>query len=345
MVRARIGDNRRMPTERDQAARWTGVGSMPGADIHESVKVAVGECPEFAFLPELPERGAAAGMIGRTTALLVGLGVDLQPAGWRLTDASGIDHRRAVSLLGEDLDALEEHTQGYTGRLKVQVTGPWTLAACVELPRGDKVLGDHGARRELAQSLAAGLREHVGEVRRRVPGAEIVVQLDEPMLPPVLAGSITTASGFHRHRTVDAPVADQALRWIVDAVRGAEAIPAVHICASDIPVGLLAGAGFAAIGFDLAAIDTTVVDPWAAAFEAGVDLWPGVVPSADPASPLSVAACVRRIESWYAALGFGPEQYLGRLTITPTCGLAGAGPAWAAKALAAARQIASGVES
>ncbi|MGH3357643.1 MAG: methionine synthase, partial [Nocardioidaceae bacterium] len=140
--------------------RATGVGSMPGTDVHEAVRVAVGECPDLVFLPELPARGVAAGMIGRTAGLLVGLGVDLQPAGWRLTDASGIDHQRSVSLLGEDLDALEEHTQGYSGALKVQVVGPWTLAAAVERPRGDKVLGDHGARRELAQSLAEGVREH-----------------------------------------------------------------------------------------------------------------------------------------------------------------------------------------
>ena len=316
---------------------------MPGTDIHESVKIAVDQCPEFAFVPEVPERGAPAGMIGRTTALLAGLGVDLQPAGWRLTDASGVDHRRAVSLLSEDLDAVEEHTQEYVGALKVQLTGPWTLAAAVELPRGDKVLGDHGARRELAQSLAEGVRDHIADVRRRVPGAEIVVQVDEPTLPAVLAGSITTASGFHRHRTVEAPTADQSLRWIVDAVREAEATPVVHVCASDVPVGLLTGAGFAAISFDLASIDKAVIDPWAEAFEAGVDLWSGVVPTTAPAEPFSVAARIREVESWYAALGFGPQEYLPRVTITPTCGLAGASPTWAPRALAYAQHIADGL--
>ena len=57
------------------------------------------------------------------------LGFDLQPAGWRLTDAPGVDHRRARSLLAQDLDMFEELTQGYEGQLKVQLTGPWTLAA------------------------------------------------------------------------------------------------------------------------------------------------------------------------------------------------------------------------
>lgn len=316
---------------------------MPGTDIHEAVKVAVGECPEFAFLPELPERGVIAGMIGRTAALLDGLGVDLQPAGWRLTDAPGIDHRRARSLLREDLDALEEHTQEYVGPLKVQVAGPWTLAASVELPRGDKVLGDHGARRDLAQSLADGVRLHVADLRRRVPGADIVVQVDEPMLPAVLAGAITTASGFHRHRTVDAPVADEALRWVVEAISDADATPVAHVCAADVPIRTLGGVGFAAIGFDFNAIDRAVHDPWAEAFESGVDLWPGVVPTAEPSTPFSVATGVRGVESWYADLGFGPERYAGRLTVTPSCGLAGASPPWAAKALASARRVAQGL--
>ena len=48
--------------------------------------------------------------------------------------------------------------------------GPWTLAASVEKPRGDKVLADHGARRELAQALAEGVGDHLADVRRRVAG-------------------------------------------------------------------------------------------------------------------------------------------------------------------------------
>lgn len=164
------------------------------------------------------------------------------------------------------------------------------------------------------------------------------------MLPAVLAGSITTASGFHRHRTVDAPAADQGLRWINDAVRDVDATPVAHVCASEVPVELLAGAGFAAIGFDFAAVDKTAIDSWAEAFEAGVDLWPGVVPAIEPTAPFSVATGVRDVESWYAALGFAPREYARRLTVTPSCGLAGASPAWAPRALAHARHISAGVD-
>ena len=151
-------------------------GRCPATAYDEALRVVLGELPDLPYLPELPGRGPHADMTGRALAVAADLGADLQPAGWRLTGsqgAAGVDHRRAVSLLAQDLDLVEELTQGYAGRFKVQVAGPWTLAATVERPRGDRVLADHGARRELAQALAEGLRAHVADVRRRVPGADL----------------------------------------------------------------------------------------------------------------------------------------------------------------------------
>ena len=205
--------------------RATGVGSLPGEDEREyaeAMRIVRGELPDFVHLPELPGRGVIAAMTGRALATISDLGFDLQPAGWRLTDASGMDHRRARSLLGQDLDQLEEQTQGYTGPLKVQVAGPWTLAATVEKPRGDRVLSDFGARRELAQALAEGVRNHVADLRRRVPGAELVLQVDEPVLPAVLEGRVPTASGFGRHRVVHPPEASDTLGWVIEAAAQAE---------------------------------------------------------------------------------------------------------------------------
>ena len=66
----------------------TGIGSMPGDDIAEAVRIVLGELPDLPYLPELPARGAGATMIGRSLAL-VELDADLQPAGWRLTGTAG----------------------------------------------------------------------------------------------------------------------------------------------------------------------------------------------------------------------------------------------------------------
>jgi methionine synthase II (cobalamin-independent) len=305
----------------------------------EALRVVAGELGHFVHLPELPARGAQAGMVGRAVALLQGLGADLQPAGWRLTDAPGIDQRRAVSLLGQDLDLLEEHTQGYEGPLKVQVTGPWTLASTMERPRGDRVLADHGARRELAQSLAEGVAVHAADVAHRVPGARLVVQVDEPALPAVLAGRVPTASGFHRHRSVDAPMASAALRELTQAIGGAGARAVVHSCAADLPVPLLVQSGFGAISFDLALVAPS--DAWADAWEAGVDLWPGVVPAATPSAPLSDRTLFEQVQRFFDTIGQDAAEASPRVVVTPACGLAGATPDWAREALRLSRVTAA----
>src|SRR3954466_8300195 len=95
----------------------SGVGSLPGTDPAEAIRLVVGELPEFAHLPELPGRGAGADLIGRSAALLVDVAVDLTPAGWRLVPRPGIDQRRAVEFLARDLDALHEVAADYAGPL------------------------------------------------------------------------------------------------------------------------------------------------------------------------------------------------------------------------------------
>lgn len=319
----------------------TGVGSMPGDDLAGALAVSTDELRDLPYLPELPARGAQATLVGRGVALLADLGADLQPAGWRLTDAPGVDQRRARSQLAQDLDVLEEALQGYTGRLKIQVPGPWTLAATVERPRGDRVLADHGATREVAQSLVEGVTGHVADVRRRVPACALVVQVDEPALPAVLAGAVPTASGFGRHRHVDVPRADVPLRDLASTITAAGAMPAAHVCAAGVPVGLVAGAGFGALSFDLSLVEVQEHEAYATAFEAGTDLWLGVVPAVDPPTRPGDRDLVDRVERFVGALGLDPESCNARSAITPTCGLAGASPTWARHVLVTCRRLAA----
>ena len=316
----------------------TGIGSLPGTDIAEAVRLVVGELPDLPHLPELPDRGAIASMTGRALAMVPDLGFDLQPAGWRLTDAPGLDHRRARSLLAQDLDRLEEHLQDYAGPLKLQVAGPWTLAATVEKPRGDKILSDHGARRELAQALAEGVRAHLADVRRRVRGAAVVLQVDEPALAAVLEARVPTASGFGRHRAVDRPEASRALEWLVEAAGETEVW--VHSCAPRTPLDLVRGAGVRGLAVDLSVVDAAGHDTLATALEAGERVALGVVPSLDPATPPDERTAPEAVLRWLEMLGLDPAEHLGRVVVVPACGLAGASPAWARRAMALAREAA-----
>ncbi|MBA3233307.1 MAG: methionine synthase, partial [Propionibacteriales bacterium] len=278
-------------------------------------------------------------MVGRTLALVSVLGVDLQPAGWRLTDASGTDHRRAASLLSQDLDTVEELTQNHSGAFKVQVTGPWTLAATVERPRGDKVLADHGARRDLAQALADGVTGHIDDVRRRTDSAEIVVQIDEPALPAVLSGSIPTASGFGRHRSVTSADAAAALGWVADAVVGAGAIPVLHCCAPALPWAVVAETSLKTVSFDLARVTKAEYDDVAGWVESGRQVWPGLVPAVDPDRWPTGADLTTQLLRWWSDLGYTEVEGLPDMAVTPACGLAGASPRWAREALGLAAQV------
>ncbi|TXL91286.1 methionine synthase [Streptomyces sp. IB2014 016-6] len=334
-------------TRAQAKAPWgaaTGVGSMPGEDARETAKGVTGTFEDFPHLAELPARGPGADMIGRTAGLLVEVFARVEPSGWRIGDRPGRDTRRARSWLGEDLDALEEFTQGYEGPLKVQAVGPWTLAAALELRNGESALSDPGACRDLAGSLVEGLTAHLADVRRRVPGATPVLQLDEPSLTAVLRGQIRTASGYRTHRAVDRQVVEDALRQVMRANDG----PAVvHSCAPDVPFALLRRAEAAAVSFDFSLLTERDEEPIGEAVEGGVKLLAGVVPGTD--TPLSdPGGSVMGIRTLWRRLGLDPGTLAESVVITPSCGLAGASPEYARAAMAhcvrAARSLADNPE-
>ncbi|WP_078901603.1 methionine synthase [Actinacidiphila yeochonensis] len=328
-------------------AAATGVGSMPGTDTREAAKVAVEAVGTLPFLPELPARGPGADMIGRTLGMLVELYARVEPSGWRFGDRPGRDTRRARSWLGEDLDALEEYTQGYEGPLKVQAVGPWTLAAAVETHNGEAALRDPGACRDLAASLAEGLTAHLREVRRRVPGARPLLQLDEPSLTSVLLGQVATASGYRTHRAVDRAVVEGSLRDLVAAAGAAGADVVVHSCAPGVPFGLLRRAGVAGVSFDFSLLTERDDDAIGEAAEGGTALLAGVVPGTDAALS-DPAGSVSGVRALWRRLGLDPGALARSVAVTPSCGLAGATPAYARAALThcarAARSLADNPE-
>lgn len=330
-------------TELELRGAATGTGSLPGTDPAEAIRTVLGELPDLPHLPELPARGVGADMIGRGTTFLVDLPVDLQPSGWRFVDHPGRDQRRAGDFLARDLDLLEDLASGYAGPLKLQVPGPWTLAATVELHYGDKAVADHGAVRDLVQSLAEGVRRHVADVRRRLPTARIVLQLDEPSLPAVLTAQVPTASGFGTLRAVEESVIRTGLAEVLAAATGAgAALTVVHCCAPRPPIRLAREAGAGAVSVDATQLAGTDTEALGTGVEAGLGLWLGVVPGTD--APLGdVGDTVRRVRSFWGRLGFAPALLPAAVVLAPACGLAGASPAYALAALRRVREAARAV--
>ncbi len=319
----------------------TGIGSMPATDPFEAARIVSGELPDLPYLPELPHRGVGADMIGRTAALLADLAVELVPSGYRVTARPGRDHRRAVDLLRTDLDAVEEALESAGVRpavVKVQAAGPWTLTSEVELHSGHKVLTDRGALREFAASLAEGLRNHAAQVSRRL-GVQTVVQLDEPNLPAVLAGSVPTPSRYGTVSAVpEAEVAD-VLRGVLDALPQPRI---VHCCAPRPPLALLRRAGADALAVDaelLAGAPRATIDALGEAWDSGASVLLGLVPALEPMVPSTLAGLAKPALDLVDRLGFPRSLLAERCVPTPSCGLAGATMGWALRAHTLAREL------
>lgn len=185
-----------------------GLGPVPGTDIALAADIIAGETGNNLHLPQLPDRGLGSDAIGRTASLLEAVTVDRGPRSWRLTDRPQLLTRATWDRMDRDLDILEE-LWGESGtkveNLKVQVVGPWTLAASLELSNGHRAITDSGAFRDLSAALHAGLDAHILDLKKRFD-CEITVQLDEPMYTDVLAGLRGTSS-FDPVRPVPSEVA------------------------------------------------------------------------------------------------------------------------------------------
>ncbi len=236
-------------------AAATGVGSWPGTSPLRAAEVVIGELHALTHLVELPSRGVGADMIGRAGALLIDIGIDTVPRGYRIAAGRNAVTRRAASLLDEDIDALEEAWEkaglrGGTRTVKVQAPGPVTLAAQLELPGGHRAITDSGALRDLAGSLAEGVATHRAELARRLD-TTVVVQFDEPSLPAALQGRLTGVTSLTPVHPVDESVATGLLDDCV-AAAGGEVV--LHSCAPDLPWKLLCRSAIHAVSVDVSTL-------------------------------------------------------------------------------------------
>ncbi len=311
----------------------TGIGSWPLTTIDEAVRQAV-ELWDLPYLPELPGRGPGAEMVGRALGLLE-IGMERGPSRWHVGATYGQEQRRARAMLRDDLDVLAEVLDGYEGPVKVSLAGPYTLLATVDLFRGEPMVLDPGARRDLVQAHRAAAGELLSRLRSLVPGAVPMLQLDEPALGGVAAGAIASSSGLRHYPAVEAEELGRAYRDLV-TLEGAEAGLVVHSCAAA-PWRTLRDAGVRTFSVD--ADQPGDVDDLAEHVDGGGDLWLGIVPTTPSAPVPSADRIVTRTLDWLRPLELG-SRLDGHLTLTPACGLASATPAAAAQVAEALREAA-----
>jgi len=303
--------------------------------------MVIGELHTLPHLVELPGRGVGADMIGRAGALLVDIGIDMVPRGYRIAAGRSAVVRRAASLLDEDIDALEEAWEkaglrGAQRTVKVQAPGPITLAAQLELPNGHRAITDPGAVRDLAGSLAEGVAAHRAQVARRLD-TPVVVQFDEPSLPAALQGRLTGVTSLNPVHPVDESLATALLDECVVAVGGEVAL---HSCASGLPWKMLQRGAIGAVSVDVSTLAAADLDGVGEFVESGRTVMLGVIPSTAPERRPSLEEVAQSASSITDRLGFARSVLRERIGITPTCGLAGATQEWARTAIELAQKAA-----
>jgi hypothetical protein len=319
---------------------------MPGVKPSEAAAVVIGECG-LPFLPVLSARGVGADPVGRTGAMLTDLAFDVVPSGYRLVGRPGKAAKQAASFLGEDLDAFEEAWErsgrgrdGQAGVCKVNVLGPLSLASQVELANGHRALTDSGATRDLAESLADGLGNLARTLRRRCGLGAVWVQLDEPLLGPVLQGGLPTLSGLGNLPPLRRKAAVDLITPFVEVgdslafrVSGAHCVELGELLL-DLP---LPGPGFV-VCVDVEDLPRAAYDVVAWFLQnGGVVL--GVAPGVRPEAPPSVAALARKATELVRILGFDPAKASSGIWMSVAEGLEGADEGWSAQAFRLAAKV------
>ncbi|MCT9870132.1 hypothetical protein [Paenarthrobacter aurescens] len=339
-----------MSSVNDLRASAAALGPWPGNDPAEATRIIRGELgdPHLPFLPELPDRGVGSDAVGRTGSLLVDLAIDVQPHGWRLVDRPGKDAQRGRSALKTDINILADIAGAEdvsATEFKIQLLGPMSLAANLHLHNGERALLDFGARRDIAESLAAGVAEHLRRVSTAVPGAGIVVQIDEPDISSVMAGTIPTASGYRTLRSISGEEITGAWRLVIDALRAAGSVETViSVPEIEAPIERILAAGADGVAVPLKALTTRQWEQLAGAVEGGKRVWAGALSTSDAQARLPrTADVVDSIWKPWRQLGL-PASGLAGLRVTPSTGLAHFKPSGARDVLKKLTQVADGLD-
>ncbi len=312
---------------------------MPGEDFAESLRLVLGELPDLPHLPELPARGAVADMTGRT------LGGDrrsrLRPAARRLAAHRRPRGRPPAGAVAAG--AGPRHVRGADPGLR----GPAQGAAHRPVDAGRARSRSRAATRCSPTSAPVASwprrsrresRTHLADVRRRVPGASLLLQVDEPALPGVMAGQV-------RRPPASAGTARSPRRSRPRRSSGCSRRPATS------PWSRTAAPPSRRSRCSGAPAPGECRSTWRCSRPGRTTTWPprstrarGSCSASSP-RPASrhrpTKAAVERVQRLLDMLGFDPAEVADQLVLTPACGMAGASASYARSALRTVREAAA----
>ena len=264
----------------------TGVGSLPFSDPAEAVRHAR-RAYALPFCPQLPQRDG--------DMVREWLGSDPCRCGWTPERDRELPTAWHAFLATRE-DEWPEHRV-----VKLQVTGPVTLAVALEQAAGRPGIGTpvRALAREIADWLAANVAGQVAGLREHDLDAVVVV--DEPGLAHAVGGGL------------------EAEVW--DPLRAVGAAWGLHVC-SAVPWELVRAADPDLVSFDATryAVGGAGASVLGDLISRGARVAWGVVDPVDPGHPDDVAACLSAAIGAVVAAGVPVSTVFAHSLVTPSCG-------------------------
>ena len=301
-----------------------GLGELPGTSTVEAADIIQGETGDLLHLPQLPARGLGGDAIGRSIGLIDALTVERGARSWMLSARPSRLTHLTRDYLSMDLDTCEEAWGTSLGYVKIQVVGPWTLGAQIELPNGHRVITDRGAMRDLTEALILGIQEHVADVARRFR-AEVSVQIDEPDLPVLVTGKLQGTSTFDTIRAVNVADINERLSGVFEAVRGGAVKNTYLNLTGGLPLWEVAkGAGADTVQVCLDQVKgNEQLDGFGETITNGIRLGLGITGSEDHVDELLEKPRERAVQvaRFFDHLGISRDYLVGHVDVHPRAGL------------------------
>ncbi|MBS1151424.1 MAG: hypothetical protein H6Q89_3122 [Myxococcaceae bacterium] len=299
----------------------TGIGSLPHAEVDAALRLSFTH--ELPFLPELPARSPTELMLPAALERLPGLGRDgtIDVEGWRKKrDPFGFEVEQALS--SGELSGFEPAahaclapflSQVHSRRLplaKVQLAGPATARWYAKTSSGEPASEIAELDQQIFRLLLARTLALVSAVKRA--GATPIVFLDEP-------GLIALDPANARHGLLL-----QELKLLIHSAQKAGGLVGIHCCGNTDWAALL-GLGLDVLSFDARLSIDAVLEERAACqsfFASGATFALGLIPT-DADEKYAVPELVDAIEVSLRATIPRVGGLLGRMILTPACGLGG----------------------
>ncbi len=299
------------------AARDRRDGYIATSPVREAAAAAFDilaeELPPVPLTAHLAEGRWGADAIGRAAGLITDLHVDLTSFGWRLTASAGKDERLEDSALGEAFDAIAEYGRSRPGQVQLSLPGPWTLVTALSLSSGARVLGDHGARRDVVQAYAFGIAAFTEKIAAL--GMQPTVRLVESRLDPVLTGTWPSVSGWQSLPAISETqvwaALDSTLRHLPPTVLSLPNLAPVHRRGKEIAAAeALRSTGARSVSVPVDGLNAHSWEQLAVLAEADLGIWLHL-PAGSGRRPDAVSHWVERLRTPWTRIGMRASDLRG----------------------------------